>query len=76
MKIYFNPEFYQLYDDNEKTTNVFETKQTEGSYKLQFINVDNQKSQHINIRIDNRINRNVSDIIHNASLPGRENKRE
>jgi hypothetical protein len=55
MKLYFNPEFYHLYDDNEKIIRVLATKQLMGEYKLQFINIDNQKSQTLTIQIDDKI---------------------
>lgn len=55
MKVYFNPEFYHLYDDNERIIRVLATKQLKGEYKLQLLNVDSQKSQTLTIRIDDRI---------------------
>lgn len=55
MKVYFNPEFYHLYDDNERIIRVLATKQLKGEYKLQLLNVDNQKSQTLTIKIDDRI---------------------
>ena len=54
MKLYFNPEYYQLLDDDERITRVIETKQTRGEYKIQFINLDNQKSQVLTVVIDDR----------------------
>ena len=55
VKIYFNPEFYHIYDDSDRVTPVLATKQTGGSYKLQFINTDNQKSAVINISINDQL---------------------
>lgn len=55
MKLYFNPEFYYLIDDQERFVNVISTKQSQGSYKINVINLDNQLSQAITIRIDDRI---------------------
>jgi hypothetical protein len=55
MRVYFNPEYYHLYDDNGRLIRVLATKQTGGQYKLQFINLDNQKSAVINININDRI---------------------
>lgn len=52
LKVYFNPEFYYIYDDEERLQRVIATKQTGGSYKLQFINTDNQKSAVANITIN------------------------
>ena len=55
LKVIFNPEFYYLYDDNERLQRVLATKQTGGSYKLQFINIDNQKSAVANITINDQV---------------------
>lgn len=53
-KIYFNPEFYTLYDDDGRVIPVIASKQRGGSYRLQFINLENQKSAIVNINIDDR----------------------
>lgn len=53
-KLYFNPEFYSIVDDDENLMRTIETKQQGGSYKLQFINTDNQKSAVVNVTIDDR----------------------
>lgn len=55
-RLYFNPEFYYLFDDQGRITPVLTTKQTGGAYKLQFMNLDNQKSAVIDISIDDRTN--------------------
>jgi len=55
MSLYFNPEFYYLYDDNERLTSVLATKQAGGSYKLQFINTDNQKSTVVDVVVNDMI---------------------
>jgi hypothetical protein len=55
VKLYFNPEYYYLYDDQNRMESVIATKQKGGSYKLQFINMDNGKSQDINITIDDQL---------------------
>ena len=52
MKLYFNPEYYYLYDDRNRYVKLLETAQTGGSYKLQFINMDNLKSQDLDITIN------------------------
>ena len=54
MKLYFNPDFYYYTDDRGRTTQVVQTKQVGGSYKLQFINLDNMKSADLDITIDDR----------------------
>jgi len=54
MRLFFNPEFYYYTDDRGRTTQVLQTRQTGGGYKLQFINLDNMKSDDINITIDDR----------------------
>lgn len=55
MKVFFNPEYYYIYDDSSRNRKVIATQQSGGSYKLQFINVDNLKSQNIDITIDERM---------------------
>jgi len=55
LKLYFNPEYYYLYDDEERNQRVIATKQTGGSYKLQFINTDSQKSATATITINDQI---------------------
>lgn len=54
-KLYFNPEFYYLYDDHNRLSPVLATQQRGGSYKLQFINLDNGKSQDIDILINDQL---------------------
>lgn len=54
VKLYFNPEHYAVIDDDDAVTQTFEAKQRGGSYKLQFINTDNQKSAVVNVTIDDR----------------------
>jgi hypothetical protein len=55
MQLYFNPEYYYLYDDYNHLEHVIATKQKGGSYKLQFINMDSGKSQDIDIVIDDQL---------------------
>lgn len=55
LKVYFNPEYYFVYDDHERLVRVLATQQTGGSYKLQFINTDNQKSAATDIIINDQI---------------------
>lgn len=55
LKVYFNPEFYHIYDDNERLQRVIATRQTGGSYKLQFINTDNQKSAATEIVVNDMV---------------------
>ncbi len=55
LKLYFNPEYYYLYDDEERMQRVIATKQTGGSYTLQFINTDSQKSATTSITINDQI---------------------
>jgi hypothetical protein len=56
MFVYFTPQFYQIEDEHQRTHRVVSTKQSNGSYKFQFINVDNQKSQILTVKIDDKIN--------------------
>lgn len=55
LKLYFNPEYYQLYDDDNKFVKVLSTIQDGGEYSIQFINLDNQKSQVLNVKIDDQV---------------------
>lgn len=55
LKLYFNPEYYFLYDDNERLQRVLATNLTGGSYRLQFINTDSQKSAYTTITINDQI---------------------
>lgn len=55
LKVYFNPEFYYVYDDHNRLVRVLATKQTGGSYKLNFINTDNQKSTNVDILINDQV---------------------
>jgi hypothetical protein len=54
MRLFFNPEYYYLTDDSNQHINVLQTLQTGGGYRLQFINVDNLKSDVLRIHIDDR----------------------
>lgn len=55
MSVYFTPQYYQLEDDKNRSHRILATNQTNGYYKLNFINVDNQKSDSLTIRIDDRV---------------------
>jgi len=54
MKVYFNPEYYYLFDDQNRYVQVLQTNQVGGSYRLQFLNADNLKSAELDIFIDDR----------------------
>jgi hypothetical protein len=70
MKVYFNPERYFLYDDDDRLVNLIATKQTKGEYKLQFTNVDNQKSQTITINIDDQLKQGSARQLRTQQRPG------
>jgi len=55
MFLYFTPQFYQIEDEHNRAHRVLSTNQSNGSYKFQFINVDNQKSETLTVKIDDRI---------------------
>jgi hypothetical protein len=55
MRLYFNPEYFNLTNDDEEYIRTMATKQQGGCYKLQVINLDNQKSQTIKVTIDDLI---------------------
>lgn len=62
LKLYFNPEYYYLYDDQNRYVKVLQTAQAGGSYKLQFFNTDNLKGQAIDIVIDDQLKVSQSPI--------------
>jgi len=53
IKLYFTPSCYYTFDNNNAYTPLYATKQVGGSYKLQFLNLDNFRDQSIDIDIDN-----------------------
>lgn len=57
MKVYFNPEFYQMYDGSGRVTQAIATNRTGGSYVLSLINVDVQKQRFLTMTIDDRTKR-------------------
>jgi hypothetical protein len=52
MKIYFDPEYLTIKDADGGELELIHSLQSDSSYKLQLINVDRQKSQVLNIKID------------------------
>jgi hypothetical protein len=54
MRLYFNPQYYSLYDDAGRVQDVVTTTQRGGRYKFSVINVDNQKTADINVTLDDR----------------------
>lgn len=55
MKVYFNPEFYRIYDERDNVVNAFTSLQEKGKYVVQFINTDNQKSAAVDITINDQV---------------------
>lgn len=55
MTVIFTPQFYAYEDDNGRTHQVLQTNQNGGCYKLQFINLDNQKGETLTINVDDKI---------------------
>ena len=51
-KIFFDPEYLSITDENDEELDLWTTSQEGGSYKLQIINTDRQKSQLVDIEID------------------------
>jgi hypothetical protein len=43
MKLYFTPDYYYLTDNKDNYVQLLQTSQMNGSYKLQFINIDSLK---------------------------------
>jgi len=54
MKLYFNPEYFAMIDDENRVIPLLATNQLGGCYKLSFINIDNQKSATLVINVDDR----------------------
>lgn len=61
MKVYFNPEFYYIGDNRMNIQPVVATRQVGGKYVLQFINLDNQKSDSLEIFVDDQTH-NVTSV--------------
>ncbi len=55
MKLYFNPEYYHLYDDQGRFIKVLSTKQDGGNYIINFMNLDNGLSQQLTVTIDDQV---------------------
>jgi hypothetical protein len=55
LSVYFVPQYYQLTDEHGRVHKMLSTKQAGGSYKINFLNVDNQKSETMTILIDDKI---------------------
>lgn len=55
MRLYLNPQNYEIVDNNKKVTQILSTTKNGGSYKLQIINLDNQLGGMVTINVaDNR----------------------
>ena len=54
MRLYFNPQYYSLYDDVGRVQDVVATAQRGAKYRLSFINTDNQKAVDIDVTLDDR----------------------
>ena len=54
MKLYFNPQYYYIIDANGAKDHVISTLQEHGSYKVNIINLDSQKSDMMTITIDDK----------------------
>jgi hypothetical protein len=52
MQVYFMPEYFKLVDKDKRVQRMVATKQSNSYYKLQFINIQNQKSDALKISID------------------------
>jgi hypothetical protein len=54
MKLYFNPQYYYVIDANGAKNHVITTLQENGSYKINVINLDNQKSDVVSVTVDDK----------------------
>jgi len=52
LKVYFMPEYYKIEYNNRRIERMLATKQDNAYYKIQFINLQNQKSDSLKITID------------------------
>lgn len=52
LKVYFNPEYFRIIKSDNKIETMVSTKQKGSFYKIQFINLENQKSDSLKIVID------------------------
>jgi len=53
---------YFFINDGKKIKNIFETDITKGSYKLQIINLDNQKGETVTIEVEDRVSKWQEDM--------------
>jgi predicted nucleic acid-binding Zn-ribbon protein len=59
MQLYFNPQQYYVIDKNGAKEHIISTVQEHGAYKINVINLDNQKSDVITIKIDDQRNKPI-----------------
>jgi hypothetical protein len=52
MHVYFSPDCYNVINGSEQLTNVLNSSKFGSSYKMNFINIENQKSCQLNININ------------------------
>lgn len=50
--LFFTPQCYEIIDSNNRMQRTVETNLTGGSYKFNFINVDNQKNEILDVKIE------------------------
>jgi hypothetical protein len=54
MKVYFTPEYLELYNNENQIIPILSTNQKDAEYRIQIINLDVQKEQTINIQVEDR----------------------
>ena len=52
MKVYFVPEYFKVVDNNNNVTRLISTKSESSFYKIQFLNLQNQKNDSLKIEIN------------------------
>lgn len=52
MKVYFMPEYFRISNNARKIQKMVSTNQDGGYYRMQFINTQNQKTEFLDIKID------------------------
>lgn len=74
MKLYFNPEYYHLYDDQGRFVKVLSTQQDGGSYVINFLNLDNGLAQQITITIDDQVKATTQDVSNSQFVQGKQRR--
>jgi len=61
-KVYFTPTYFSIKDDMGNKKDIVQTAQLNGKYKFTLLNLDNQGFDSVDITIDDRANRNDTNL--------------